>query len=112
LAVRESGGYILNDDAWKFGRHLQWSLLVHRSINEYVPVATQQHVVWWSAFNSNTVFDLDAPSPTPAPATTMKTEDAEESSDFDFGSSSEGDGDDGADTLDFSAFDHRHQIRI
>jgi hypothetical protein len=76
-----------------------------------VLVATQQHVVWWSVFNSKNVFDLDAPSPTPAPAAAVKTEDAEESTDFDFGSSSEGDGDDGADrkrvrppSLDYNLF--------
>jgi hypothetical protein len=35
-------------------------------------------------------------------------EDTEESRKFNFGSSSEGGGGDGADTLDFCAFDRRH----
>jgi hypothetical protein len=76
-----------------------------RSIGEDVPVATQRHAVWWSAFDSNNVVDVDAPAPTPS---TVKTEDADESNDDDFGSSSEGDDSDDADNLDFSALGRRH----
>jgi hypothetical protein len=39
-------------------------------------------------------------------------EDAKDNNDFDFVSSFEGDHGDGADSLEFSAFDRRHSIRI
>jgi hypothetical protein len=87
-------------------------LLVHRLIDEDVSVAMQRHALWWSDFDNKNVVDPHDPSSAPTPATTVNIEDAKESSDFDFGYSSEGDDGEGAESLDFNAFDHHHYIRI